>query len=189
MSEYANPDESAQPLLPPLDSGLVDFPQRDNAADVLNQVAIRQCRERQLLSALAENESLKAQQEVCDVCGGDGVPISGKPCICGGSGNSFDEKIGLRRDLLESESENESLKAEAERFLTQAHNAEGNAVYQQRRAEKAEAERDQALELIREYRATHLHCGIRIAGLVNETKVDVRCPTCIKADELLKEKA
>lgn len=40
---------------------------------------------------------------VCDACAGTGQPVSGKPCICGGSGYSHDEKAGLRRRLHETE--------------------------------------------------------------------------------------
>lgn len=35
----------------------------------------------------------------CHVCCGDGTPISGLPCICGGSGTHRDEVIGLRTQL------------------------------------------------------------------------------------------
>lgn len=54
------PPEEPLPELPPLDEGLVNFPQRDNSADVLNQVALRQCRERQLREALRRVSELEA---------------------------------------------------------------------------------------------------------------------------------
>lgn len=37
----------------------------------------------------------------CDVCAGVGIPVSGKPCICGGSGYSHDEKAGLRKRVMD----------------------------------------------------------------------------------------
>jgi hypothetical protein len=41
----------------------------------------------------------------CDVCAGTGKPVSGKPCICGGTGSNIDEKVGLRRRVHELEEE------------------------------------------------------------------------------------
>lgn len=39
----------------------------------------------------------------CDVCAGTGKPVSGLPCICGGTGSTIDEKAGLRRKVYELE--------------------------------------------------------------------------------------
>lgn len=39
----------------------------------------------------------------CDVCAGTGKPVSGLPCICGGTGSNIDEKAGLRRKVHEME--------------------------------------------------------------------------------------
>lgn len=53
--------------------------------------------------------------------------------------------------------------------------------------ESLKAERDRALEVIREYRRDDIRansCVVRMAG-VNGTQIDDRCPTCIKADALL----
>ena len=88
------------------------------------------------------------------------------------------------------EAENESLKAKLKtagicELAVDNPNLASYAKEWEGRADKAEAERDQALEVIREYRKIHPGCCIRIAGLVNETKLDGRCPTCIKADALL----
>lgn len=60
------------------------------------------CRERQLLSEIAlrqqaERERDEARKpELCDVCCGAGKALGDRPCICGGSGKSYDEKVGLR---------------------------------------------------------------------------------------------
>jgi len=34
--------------------------------------------------------------DICDVCAGNGKPISGKPCICGGAGTLQAEMQGFR---------------------------------------------------------------------------------------------
>jgi hypothetical protein len=36
-------------------------------------------------------------EDTCDACAGTGKPVSGLPCVCGGSGRGCDEKVGLRR--------------------------------------------------------------------------------------------
>ena len=36
----------------------------------------------------------------CDVCAGTGIPISGIPCICGGTGNALNAVIYLRGEIL-----------------------------------------------------------------------------------------
>lgn len=43
------------------------------------------------------------QEDACDVCAGEGKPISGRPCVCGGSGTHTDEVRGLRTLLHQSE--------------------------------------------------------------------------------------
>lgn len=48
-------------------------------------------------------------EPTCDVCAGTGQPVSGKPCICGGSGYSHHEKIGLRRKVRELELRNREI--------------------------------------------------------------------------------
>jgi hypothetical protein len=42
-------------------------------------------------------------EDACDVCAGEGTPISGRPCVCGGSGTHADEVVGLRTLLIHSE--------------------------------------------------------------------------------------
>lgn len=63
------------------------------------------------------------------------------------------------------------------------------AIEQMERAEKAEAERDKALELIREYRMRERHQGCYDLSAWRFDGEDHRCPTCIKADALLKEES
>ena len=41
--------------------------------------------------------------EACDCCAGTGKPISGKPCICGGTGTIVGELAGFRARVLELE--------------------------------------------------------------------------------------
>lgn len=48
----------------------------------------------------AEIERLKAAMW-CDVCLGKGDPGTGKPCICGGSGQAQDALVALRELLVE----------------------------------------------------------------------------------------
>lgn len=51
-----------------------------------------------------EIESLQSQL-LCDACAGTGKPVSGLPCICGGSGSGADEKAGLRKELFKVQSQ------------------------------------------------------------------------------------
>lgn len=46
----------------------------------------------------------------CDVCSGTGKPVSGLPCICGGTGSNIDEKVGLRRKVHEMELQNSEMR-------------------------------------------------------------------------------
>lgn len=51
-----------------------------------------------------ENKQLHStieQFKVCNTCCGE--PISGKPCICGGTGRSSDEVAGLRGELIKNQ--------------------------------------------------------------------------------------
>jgi len=52
----------------------------------------------------------------CDVCVGSGLPLSGKPCIFGGSGYSHDEKAGLRRRVYELALQNEAMRNALEKI-------------------------------------------------------------------------
>ena len=51
--------------------------------------------------AADEIDRLRRERK-CSVCAGDGVPVSGGKCICGGSGLESDEISGLRRELAEA---------------------------------------------------------------------------------------
>lgn len=53
---------------------------------------------------VAENKRLRDQIEgllhdPCDVCTGEGTPLSGGKCICDGTGKGTDEKVGLRTEI------------------------------------------------------------------------------------------
>lgn len=76
-------------------------------------------------------EPLDKREEVEVQRYGTNVDLSGCPHPYGG--------YVTYSDYAKLEAANREQKAEIERFLTQAHNAEGNAVFQQRRAEAAEA--------------------------------------------------
>ncbi len=47
------------------------------------------------------------EPDVCSVCVGTGRPVSGLPCICGGTGSEAAEIAGLRRELFRCNAENE----------------------------------------------------------------------------------
>lgn len=49
---------------------------------------------------------------VCDACTGTGKPISGKPCMCGGTGKMSDAAVHLRKMLVEAEVELEAVKGD-----------------------------------------------------------------------------
>ncbi len=55
-------------------------------------------------------------QDMCDVCAGDGVPISGAPSICGGTGRGADEKAGLRKAVFDLRTQLDEARADAERW-------------------------------------------------------------------------
>lgn len=59
------------------------------------------------------------EEDTCDACGGTGKPVSGLPCICGGTGRGQDEKIGLRRKVFELEREIQELKDRLDRLLVE----------------------------------------------------------------------
>ena len=52
---------------------------------------------------------------MCSVCAGTGTPVSGLPCVCGGTGREGDEIMGLRRLVHETEAERDRLRAELDR--------------------------------------------------------------------------
>lgn len=47
--------------------------------------------------------------EACSVCGGTGKPLSGKPCICNGTGSMIHEMVGLRTELIDARDRAEML--------------------------------------------------------------------------------
>lgn len=53
---------------------------------------------------LSEREELIGDN-MCDACAGTGEAISGKPCMCGGTGKMSDAAIYLREQLVERERE------------------------------------------------------------------------------------
>lgn len=58
-----------------------------------------------LLSRLATLRAALAQRskpDLCGVCAGTGKPVSGLPCICGGSGTAIAEMLGLREELYDT---------------------------------------------------------------------------------------
>lgn len=50
------------------------------------------------------------QENICDVCTGKGSPISGKPCICKGTGKMSVAAQTLREDLVSLENKYDRLK-------------------------------------------------------------------------------
>lgn len=131
--------KSAQPQLLPLDEKCKEEKRRlpESAPYGSFLECELSCRERQLLSALAENESLKAQR-------------------------ATDAQIIDRYAK-------ENLELIGER-------------------DRAEAERDKLLEVVREYRKGGKHQGCNDLIEWQFDGKDHRCPTCIKADALfLKE--
>lgn len=96
--------------------------------------------------------------------------VTRKCHLCHGTGKLPRNSEDLERQLLSALAENESLKATLKGWIEKYGKAGAIAV-------RAEAERDQALELIREYRKSafgHRGCTVSYS-----------CPTCIKAGELL----
>lgn len=53
---------------------------------------------------------------VCDACVGTGKPISGLPCMCGGTGRMSDAARHLREELVTARARAEQDKADAERY-------------------------------------------------------------------------
>jgi len=47
----------------------------------------------------AEIEAARSEN-TCDACAGTGKPISGKPCMCGGSGKMSDAAKYLRKEVF-----------------------------------------------------------------------------------------
>lgn len=217
-----SPSKSAQPQVPPLITWTVDgvWVVAAHEAEHLRN---------KFLSALAENESLKAKNEDEDVIFQDLLP---------GNATLYDRIVALKEQITEAEEvieEHKEARREASRII-QALRAERDTAIEDRedaektasRAEEAlqyeieihdgivklleglypgldvngnaleyatiavsaiQTERDKALEVIREYRKGGKHQGCNDLIEWQFDGKDHRCPTCIKADILLKEKS
>ena len=64
-----------------------------------------------VVNALIAREEARVP-DVCSVCAGEGAPVSGRPCICGGAGTAGAEMLGLRRSLLAAEAREERMASE-----------------------------------------------------------------------------
>lgn len=73
------------------------------ATDIGDDAAIRYLADE--LSQLSHKRDIP----MCNVCLGNGRPLSGKPCICGGIGTEQAELDGLRRRVFALEDENDRL--------------------------------------------------------------------------------
>lgn len=83
-------------------------------------------RESDLLTHIDRLKAEKKAADLCDVCTGEGKHDSGKPCICGGSGKSWDEKVGLRLVLNEVETKLEASEATVKEYKIVADFVEKN---------------------------------------------------------------
>ena len=104
---------------------------------------------------------------VCDVCAGSGVPLSGKPCICGGSGYSHDEKAGLRRRVLD-------VQAELDAMTQRAEKAESEAADLKRAKRSYQIMVIETSKIICEDR----HRGMLAAGQYSRGSGEVECKVC-----------
>jgi len=110
------------------------------------------------------------RENTCDACAGTGKPVSGLPCICGGSGKASDAMDGLRVEVYENEyalqealdrikaleAELEAARREQAEMLRELdeERLRKEVAYMQLRMgveliAKLQEERDEALELIR----------------------------------------
>jgi hypothetical protein len=55
---------------------------------------------RNVALAARDAEIARLRNPPCSVCAGTGTPLSGPPCICGGSGREVDEMAGLRLEVV-----------------------------------------------------------------------------------------
>lgn len=55
----------------------------------------------------AHNAALDAerQRDMCDACDGTGNTVSGKPCMCNGTGRMADAAMTLRKELFDTETQ------------------------------------------------------------------------------------
>lgn len=158
----------AQPQLPPLsaETQAIFKQAEEHCAGTLWQLAYQEeVRERkeQLLSALAENESLKAELKDANFQHETYQKVATDAAFALGIAPDPETKEWVNVRAMDAEKE-------GRKYLV---------------------ERDQALEVVREYRGSkgHEDCFSLIGLVLNETEIDDRCPTCIKADAILKDKA
>lgn len=57
-----------------------------------------------------------SENNMCDACAGTGKPISGKPCMCGGTGRMSDAAVYLREQLVAEQTRADSAEAEVSRL-------------------------------------------------------------------------
>lgn len=81
---------------------------RDESSDIRRVL-------RQASTLIAELRAARAEN-MCDACGGNGVPVSLAPCMCGGTGKMSDAARILRRDLIDAIAERDAARAECERL-------------------------------------------------------------------------
>jgi len=55
-------------------------------------------------------------QNMCDVCAGNGTPISDAPCICGGSGKMSDAAYNMRHSIYDQNQEIERLQSRLDSY-------------------------------------------------------------------------
>lgn len=73
---------------------------------------------KEILRLAARVKKLEAEKDyMCDVCADTGKPLSGLPCICGGTGSGGDEKAGLRLHCFNLDEECATLQSERDAFL------------------------------------------------------------------------
>lgn len=76
---------------------------------------------KRVLALIEEHERIQKDLEqalsenVCDVCFGTGIPESGHPCMCGGSGKMSEAALYLRESLVVANREISKLTDELER--------------------------------------------------------------------------
>lgn len=54
--------------------------------------------------------------DICDACGGEGAPLNGLLCMCGGTGKMSDAGRWLREQLVKTEAELEAAQARIKRL-------------------------------------------------------------------------
>jgi hypothetical protein len=99
----------------------------------------------------------------CDACGGTGKPLSGKPCMCQGTGRMSVAAIYLRERLVEVEAERDALKADlvdfkilldhltrTYRYFSDGHISKPNTYPEEFFAVAAELEENRTQEAVQE---------------------------------------